>query len=140
MAILSPEQITEEIKKYTAGALPEAYIYAIQVNMPFWVYILLATGLIGLLWVKPRIIALKSNQLLMVGVNLGINKFTGEFTILKPGDVQNVSYKKFGLAHYITIHKNDGSKLRLIANHKVRKFTNQQESLEKIKKALGVNA
>ena len=126
--------VLEEIKKYTQGADPDAYIYCVKyANIFLFV-------MFGLLAQKPHILALRGDQLLFLRSSFGGNKFKGDYFILQKADIQNVGYKKFFLAHYITITKNDGTKLRFVASHAYKRLAKQAESLEKIKQKLGITA
>ncbi len=120
------------IKKYTQGAEPEAYIYCLK-NAPFFLFLLF-----GLLAQTPYLMAVRGDQFLFIRSNYGGSKFKDEYFILQKSDIQDVKFKKFGLAHYMTIIKRDGTKLRLVASHFYKRFEKQAEDLEIVKKKLGI--
>jgi hypothetical protein len=122
----------EEIKKYTQGADPEAYVYCVK-YANFFLFIMF-----GLLAQKPHVLATRGEQFLFLRSNFGGNKFKGEYSVLQKSDIQNVGYKKFFLANYITITKNDGTKVRFVVSTLYKRFKNQADSLEKIKAKLGI--
>lgn len=124
--------VLNEIKKYTGGAEPEAYIYCVK-NTSLWLFILLG------LWAQtPYIMAARGEQFLFLRCNFGGNKFKGEYFILHKSDIQDVKFKKFVLSHYITIIKKDNTKLRIMASPKYIRLTNQAENLNRIKQKLGI--
>ena len=125
-------EVIQEIKKYTQDKDPEAYIYCVK--SASWILFLM----FGLLAQTPYILATQGDQFLFLRSNYGGSKFKEEYFILQKSDIQDVSYKKFIWAHYITITKNDGTKLQLVASTLYKRLTKQAESLEIIKRKLGI--
>ncbi len=124
--------VLPEIKKYTQGAEPEAYIYLVK-NAPWLLWLLL-----GILAQTPYIMAAHGDQFLFIRSNYGGSKFRNEYFILNKSDIQDVRHKKFIWAEYITIIKRDGTKLRLVASGLYKRLEKQAEHLEKIKQKLGI--
>ncbi|MFA5842769.1 MAG: hypothetical protein WC882_03815 [Candidatus Gracilibacteria bacterium] len=127
--------VLEEIKKHTGGKDPDAYIFSIK-YISMWLVILF-----GFFIQKPYIWVLKGDEFIFIRTSrLSYKKFTGEVFRIKRAEIQDVKFRKFGLAHYLTLIKTNGEKVRFVASHAYHKLEHQKENLEKIKRALGVMA
>jgi|GEM_PF-1083108 hypothetical protein len=125
-------EVVQEIKKYTQGAELEAYVYCVKNKS--WILFLM----FGLLAQTPYIMAVRDDQFLFLRSNFGGNKFKQEYFVLQKSDIQDVRYKKFIWANYITIVKKDGTKLQIVVSALYKRLEKQAGNLEIIKRKLGI--
>lgn len=122
------------------GSAPETIGYTID-NLPFWLMILLAGGLLAALMQKPWMVGFYGNEARFIKTSMWkTTSIQDETMVLKKSDIADVQLKKFGPAHTFIIKTQEGKTHRFVMNTLYKALESQPAAIEAMKRFTGVSS
>jgi hypothetical protein len=130
-------EVKAELKKIL-GSEPEFYVYVWNSPIPFWLYILLAGGVVGILFQKSTMLGYSKGTFAFLPTSPWRTSifYPEKAKKLARSEIVKVQKWGFGWVNYFTLTLKDGSKMRLIANTLYKGLEKQAEGFEALKRLL----